>query len=71
VAGYFGYQHWIENQIGQEVREIQEKVLQGDGEVNHEGRVKTELDRAKKALQMGKHRQAKRALDRIEELLDR
>ena len=71
VTGFYGYRRWIKTQIDREIREIYENVLQGDGEVNHAGRVKTELDRAKKALQMGKHRQAKRALDRIKELLDR
>jgi cell division protein FtsL len=71
AIGYYGYQHWIENQIDQEVREIREKVLQEDGEVSNAGEVRTELGKAEKALDMDKHRQAKKSLDRIRGLLDR
>ena len=46
-------------------------MLQGDGEINNAEKVSTELDRAEKALEMNKHRQAKQTLDEIKELLDR
>ena len=71
VIGFYGYRRWIETQIDQEIQEIHEKVLQGDGEINNPEKVSTELDRAEKALEMNKHRQAKQTLDEIKELLDR
>jgi hypothetical protein len=39
--------------------------------VSNAGEVRTELGKAEKALDMDKHRQAKKSLDRIRGLLDR
>ena len=70
AIGYFGYRRWIEYRIEQDIEEIREQVFQRDGEIHNSERIRTETDKAEKALDMNEHREAQKALSRTKELID-